>query len=72
MRYRYVNRAYLASGALHGLHCDPVRRPDGKCWVGGGKQVVVFEDGVEAVVIRRCLRLTSKLKPAGDAPAPVT
>ncbi len=60
MRYVYVNRAYLASGAQHGKHCDPVRRPDGKCWVGGGKQVVRFEDGVEAVVIRRCLRLNNK------------
>lgn len=69
MRYRYVNKAYRAAGSKHGELCDPVYRPDGKCWVGGGKQVVRFEDGVEAVVIRRCLRLNSKLNPAGDAPA---
>jgi len=60
MRYRYINRAYIAHGAQHGLRCDPVRRPDGRCVVGAGKALVRFEDGEVAVVIRRCLRLTSK------------
>jgi len=59
LRYCYHNRAYIKAGAAHGVLCDPVRR-DGKCVVGGGKQAVVFEDGVEVIVIRRCLRLREK------------
>jgi hypothetical protein len=59
-RYTYINVAYRKHGAEHGFLCDPVRREDGRCVVGGGKQVVVFEDGTEAVVIRRCLRLVNK------------
>ena len=61
-RYVYHNVAYLKHGAEHGIHCNPVYRPDGKCWVSSGKQVVIFEDGTQAVVVRRCLRLTSKAK----------
>jgi hypothetical protein len=57
MRYRYVNLAYLRSGAAHGEHCDPVRDDRGKCIVGRGKQLVVFEDGTQCTVIRRCLRV---------------
>lgn len=60
MRYRYVNVAYRRHGAHHGELCDPVRRGDGRCIVGGGKQLVTFEDGAVCTVIRRCLRLTSK------------
>jgi hypothetical protein len=56
MRYRYHNLAYLRSGAEHGELCDPVKRC-GKCIVGRGKQIVVFEDGTLVAVIRRCLRV---------------
>ena len=58
VRYLYHNLLYNAHGALHGLLCDPVRRPDGKCIVSRDKALVTFENGVEATVIRRCLRLT--------------
>ena len=57
MRYRYHNLAYIRSGAAHGRLCDPVRRTDGRCIVGRGSQLVVFEDGTRAIVIRRCLRV---------------
>ena len=60
MRYRYINKAYLAHGAEHGVLCDPVRRDDGRCIVSGSSQLVTFEDGEQCIVIRRCLRLTSK------------
>jgi hypothetical protein len=39
------------------MRCDPVLRDDGKCVVGKGKQIVIFEDGVRVAVIRRCLRV---------------
>jgi hypothetical protein len=42
---------------LKGRPCDPVRRPDGRCIVGRGNQLVRFADGVERVVVRRRLRL---------------
>ena len=58
MRYRYHNLLYRAHGALHGELCDPVRREDGRCIVSRDKQLVTFEDGTVATVIRRCLRLT--------------
>ena len=61
MRYCYHNRAYLNSGAPHGIRCDPVKR-DGRCVVGRGNQLVRFEDGQMAVVIRRCLRLAEKCR----------
>lgn len=57
MRYRYINRLYIAHGAPHGLICDPVRREDGRCIVGPGRALVRFADGYEAVVIRRALRV---------------
>jgi hypothetical protein len=62
MRYCYHNKLYLNSGAAHGIFCDPVRWPDGKCMAYGGKQLVRFQDGALAVVIRRCLRLREKCK----------
>lgn len=55
-RYRYHNKLYHATGAAHGTRCNPVTRDDGKCVVGGGKQLVIFEDGVMATVVRRCLK----------------
>jgi hypothetical protein len=57
VRYDYRNRIYLAHGAPHGTACDPCLRPDGKCIVGPRHAQVIFEDGVEAIVIRRALRL---------------
>jgi hypothetical protein len=46
---------------LRGADCDPVRRADGKCIVGGSKQLVRFADGEEHVVLRRRLRVRSNL-----------
>jgi hypothetical protein len=58
MRYVYLGDAHTAP-ELHGQPCDPVRRADGKCIVGGSKQLVVFEGGLEHVVMRRRLRKAS-------------
>jgi hypothetical protein len=63
MRYCYHNRAYIASGAAHGVFCDPVRRrTDGRCVAAGGKQLVIFADGHLAIVVRRCLRLRKRCR----------
>jgi hypothetical protein len=35
--------------ALKGRPCDPVRRPDGRCVVGSGSQLVEFKDGSRRV-----------------------
>lgn len=59
-RYVYRNRIYRGHGAPHGLRCDPIRRLDGRCLVGPRHAAVRFEDGTEAIVIRRALRLTEK------------
>ena len=56
-RYMYADRMYKAMGGQHGLRCNPVKDERGKCIVGRGSQMVTFEDGVMAIVIRRCLRL---------------
>jgi len=61
MRYCYHNRAYVASGARHGIFCNPIKF-NGKCVVGRGNQLVKFENGQISVVVRRCLRLKSKCK----------
>lgn len=61
MRYCYHNKAYLRSGAAHGILCDPVKR-DGKCVVGRGNQLVKFQDRTECTVVRRTLRLKEKCK----------
>ena len=45
-----------------GFHANPVRRPDGKCIVGNGSALVVTSDGTRVVVLRRRLRLNSKLR----------
>lgn len=55
MRYVYLGDAWTAP-ELVGAACDPVLRRDGKCIVGGSKQLVRFADGVERVVLRRRLR----------------
>lgn len=57
MRYRYHNLAYIESGSAHGEQCDPVFDDRGKCVVGKGKQIVLFEDGTRCAVLRRCLRV---------------
>jgi len=58
MRYQYLNKAYIDSGAPHGINCDPVKK-NGKCIIGKKprNQLVKFEDGTLAVVIARRLRL---------------
>ena len=55
-RYTYLGDC-MTDPALVGAPCDPVRRADGKCIVGGSKQLVRFATGVEHVVLRRRLRL---------------
>ncbi|BBO80817.1 hypothetical protein DSCO28_13830 [Desulfosarcina ovata subsp. sediminis] len=62
-RYCYHDRKYIAWGARHGIFCDPVRRPDGKCIVSKDKILVRFL-GEEApvLVMRRTIRLRSKCK----------
>lgn len=62
MRYVYLGDG-LTDRALRRQPCDPVRRGDGKCVVGRGKQLVQFADGRMVVVLRRRLRLV-------DAPSP--
>lgn len=55
---RYVYRGdALTDPALRGQPCDAVRRPDGRCVVGGSKQLTRFADGREVVVMRRQLRV---------------
>ena len=61
MRYCYHNRAYLASGAGHGIYCYPVKRDD-KVVRGRGNQLVRFADGCQAVVVARALRLRDKCR----------
>jgi hypothetical protein len=60
-RYVYLG-AKMTRPELVGAGCDPVRRPDGRCIVGrNATQLVRFESGEEVVVMRRRLRLRSKL-----------
>ena len=61
MRYIYLGTR-ATDPALKGRACDPVRRPDGRCVVGRGNQLVRFGDGQTRVVVRRRLRLTEKLE----------
>lgn len=56
MRYVYLGDA-LTRPELRGQPCEAVRRPDGRCIVGGSKQLVRFADGAEHVVLRRRLRV---------------
>lgn len=58
-RYVYLG-GMLTDPRLVGALCDPVRRPDGKCVVGGSNQLVRFTDGTEHVVLRRRLRVRSE------------
>lgn len=56
MRYVYLGDR-MTRPELVGAACDPVLRPDGKCIVGGSKQLVRFADGLEVIVLRRRLRV---------------
>lgn len=56
MRYVYLGDRWTRD-EIRGAPCDPVRRADGKCIVGGSKQLVRFADGREEVVLRRRLRV---------------
>ena len=58
MRYCYHDKLYHA----HGVLCDPVYRPDGKCVLSPQSQLVEFEDGCRCIVIRRNTRLKDKCK----------
>jgi hypothetical protein len=63
MTYVYLGD-HLTDARLVGRQCDPVRRSDGKCIVGKSKQLVDFDDGVRAVVLRRRLRKLKRLETA--------
>jgi len=67
MRYTYLGDK-LTNDCLAGLQCDPVRRPDGKCVVSVkmATALVKGEHGKRYVVLRRRLRLNSKLRKADD------
>jgi hypothetical protein len=67
MRYCYHNRAYRNAGTPHGILCDPVRDEQGRCILSSRAQLVTFETGVTAVVIRRALRLRCKCAAHRDA-----
>lgn len=56
MRYVYIGDK-LTDPALICQPCDPIRRKDGACVVGGSKQLVRFGSGRVAVVLRRRLRV---------------
>jgi hypothetical protein len=56
MRYLYLGDRLTDSKYALRI-CDPVRRADGKCVIGRSKQLVTFEDGTLAVVLRRRLRV---------------
>ena len=62
MRYVYLGDR-LTRPELRGKPCDPIRRSDGKCVVGGSKQLVVFADGTRCVVLRRRLRVVNRMSP---------
>lgn len=66
MRYLYLGDR-LTDSTFRNSKCDPVRRVDGKCIVGGSKQLVVFEDGARHVVLRRRLRVGSDFSPSSEA-----
>ena len=55
-RYIYLGDR-LTDARLRGQRCDPVRRQDGRCVVGRGKQLVQFAAGTRHVVLRRRLRV---------------
>jgi hypothetical protein len=57
-RYVYLGASGSAL-ALVGRPCDPVRRSDGRCIVGRGNALVIFQgERAPRVVVRRRLRLT--------------
>jgi hypothetical protein len=56
MRYVYLGDR-LTDARLRGAACDPVLRDDGRCVVGGSKQLVAFAGGERHVVLRRRLRV---------------
>lgn len=59
MRYIYLGDA-LTDPALVGMHCDPVRRADGRCIISVkmASALVVDAQGRRYVVKRRRLRLS--------------
>jgi hypothetical protein len=59
LRYVYLGDRFTAS-RYRNQPCDPVRRPDGKCIVSGGKAFVTFDGEDRVAVVRRRLRLTEK------------
>ena len=63
MRYIYLGDKQTDL-ALIGMPCDPVRRPDGKCIVSVkmATALVIDERGQRHVVLRRRLRLNTKLQ----------
>jgi hypothetical protein len=60
-RYLYLGDRFT-DRRLVGQPCNPVRNARGKCVAARGKALVVFPWGEVVVVLRRRLRLTSKVK----------
>lgn len=58
MRYTYLGDK-LTCPDLRGMHCDPVRREDGKCVISVkmATALVIDATGERHVVLRRRLRL---------------
>ena len=58
MRYIYHGDK-LTTPEIKGMHCDPVRKANGKCIISYKMQtaLVVDEQGRKHVVLRRLLRL---------------
>lgn len=67
MRYTYIGDK-MTRADLIGLQCDPVRRADGKCIVSVkmASALVIDERGNQHNVMRRRLRLNSKLARLAD------
>lgn len=67
MRYTYLGDKWTRD-ELAGLQCNPVRRADGKCIVSikMATALVIDEHGNKHVVLRRRLRLNSKLRKSDE------
>lgn len=67
MRYTYLGNKWT-DNRLIGMQCNPIRRADGKCVVNVGMAtaLVTDENNKKHVVLRRRLRLNSKLAAVQD------
>lgn len=62
MRYTYLGDR-LTDDNLRGMQCDPVLRPNGKCYTSKMSTILVHDaNGRKYMVMRRMLRRNDKLK----------